>query len=84
MKRKGGGRHVMFVASFGSKLRRNNTLLNIRHLTIYSGPVLNFSFAEPVLRQLAHSSCMFIIRATEQLPLGLESLVSSTDCSISR
>lgn len=67
----------MFVSSFGSKLRHNSALLNIRHLTVYSGPVLNFSFAVPVLNQLAHSSCTFIIRATEQLPLGLESLVSS-------
>jgi hypothetical protein len=74
----------MFVSSFGSKLRQNNALLNIRHLTVYSGPVLNFSSAVPVLNQLALSSCMSIIRATEQLPLGLESLVSSTDCSISR
>ena len=75
---------MMFVSSFGSKLRQNNALPNIRQLTVYSGPVLNFSVAVPVLNQLAYSSCTFIIRATEQLPLGLESLVSSTDCSISR
>ena len=74
----------MFFSIFGSKLRQNNALLNIRHLTVYSGPVLNFSIAVPVLNPLAHSSCMIIIRATEQLPLGLESLVSSTVCSISR
>jgi hypothetical protein len=65
-----------FSPSFGSTLRQNNALLNIRHLTVYSGPVPNFSSAEPVssFPLHVHYSCQRAITTRTRKPCQLYGL----------